>query len=435
MTATFDEALPRLFDLLRAEFGEEWLNDALIIRDTNGRLAVLTKRSIEAESSQRIFHTAMERLPDYIDTDLGLFASPSDLDEDSSPSQSRPMVISTDHGPAVVQIIDRRIIGQDWSALPAPGWRRPQPARIVFWSLKGGVGRTTALAVAAADLARRGKRVLAIDLDLEAPGLGSILLEQDSLPEFGTLDWYVEYGRSTQNERLVDGLAAPSSLSDYSGILHVAPAIGARAKRAPENVIAKLGRAYLESITADGSVESFSVHTQNLINELQSRNSYDAIMIDARAGLNETTAAALLGIGADVLMFAENTPQSFDGYRFLLAHLRGLPASPEDDWRLRLKMVHAKAQPNSSRLFNDRAFQLFSEFLYEEEGTDEAFNFDIDDPDAPHVPWVIADDSNYRHFDPLAARDQLSERVYEATFGNLLVGIANRIAVDTEVAE
>lgn len=42
---------------------------------------------------------------------------------------------------------------------------------VTFYSYKGGTGRTLALANIAALLASRGKRVLAIDFDLEAPGL------------------------------------------------------------------------------------------------------------------------------------------------------------------------------------------------------------------------------------------------------------------------
>jgi tetratricopeptide (TPR) repeat protein len=42
---------------------------------------------------------------------------------------------------------------------------------VTFYSWKGGVGRTMALANTAVQLARRGRRVLAVDWDLEAPGL------------------------------------------------------------------------------------------------------------------------------------------------------------------------------------------------------------------------------------------------------------------------
>ena len=41
---------------------------------------------------------------------------------------------------------------------------------VTFYSWKGGVGRTMALANTAVQLARKGNRVLVVDWDLEAPG-------------------------------------------------------------------------------------------------------------------------------------------------------------------------------------------------------------------------------------------------------------------------
>src|SRR5262245_10026130 len=42
---------------------------------------------------------------------------------------------------------------------------------VTFYSYKGGVGRTMAMSNIAVLLARRGMKVLAVDWDLEAPGL------------------------------------------------------------------------------------------------------------------------------------------------------------------------------------------------------------------------------------------------------------------------
>ena len=63
---------------------------------------------------------------------------------------------------------------------------------IVFYSIKGGVGRSTALAAAAWHFAQRGKRVMVVDMDLESPGLSSSLLPEDRRPEYGLIDWLVE---------------------------------------------------------------------------------------------------------------------------------------------------------------------------------------------------------------------------------------------------
>ncbi|MFM6072481.1 MAG: AAA family ATPase, partial [Dolichospermum sp.] len=47
------------------------------------------------------------------------------------------------------------------------------PRTVTFYSFKGGVGRTTALTHVAWILAMRGRKVVAVDLDLEAPGLST----------------------------------------------------------------------------------------------------------------------------------------------------------------------------------------------------------------------------------------------------------------------
>jgi len=50
----------------------------------------------------------------------------------------------------------------------------PAPIYATFYSVRGGVGRSTALGYAAQILASKGRRVVCVDFDLEAPGLASL---------------------------------------------------------------------------------------------------------------------------------------------------------------------------------------------------------------------------------------------------------------------
>lgn len=50
----------------------------------------------------------------------------------------------------------------------------PAPISVTFYSVRGGVGRSTALGYTARILASRGYKVICVDLDLEAPGLASL---------------------------------------------------------------------------------------------------------------------------------------------------------------------------------------------------------------------------------------------------------------------
>ncbi|MGH3870297.1 MAG: ParA family protein [Pseudonocardiaceae bacterium] len=70
-----------------------------------------------------------------------------------------------------------------------------RPAVATFYSLRGGVGRTTALVSAARTLASRGRRVLCIDMDLEAPGLSTLLGLPEQNDDKGSVSLLLELER------------------------------------------------------------------------------------------------------------------------------------------------------------------------------------------------------------------------------------------------
>ena len=75
-----------------------------------------------------------------------------------------------------------------------------------FYSFKGGVGRTMALVNVAVELAQRGRRVLAVDFDLEAPGLDTFKVFRSRKKRPGIVDFVAEYleaGRAPAVEHFV----------------------------------------------------------------------------------------------------------------------------------------------------------------------------------------------------------------------------------------
>jgi MinD-like ATPase involved in chromosome partitioning or flagellar assembly len=66
-----------------------------------------------------------------------------------------------------------------------------------FYSYKGGVGRSMAMANVAEWLYQQGKRVVMIDWDLEAPGLEGYFFPEEQLDEIkskpGLMDVIVDY--------------------------------------------------------------------------------------------------------------------------------------------------------------------------------------------------------------------------------------------------
>lgn len=431
----FDDALPRMADLIARFLGAEALECNCILRDAEGNLTLVLRDTFPAETVSQLEQALKNSLHTYAAQPP--VCTPDDLLDSSlaDPSRDRWELITTETGPLFARIVERRLVGQDWLRGIAP--RIPgTPPIVVFSSHKGGVGRSTALAVASAEFAARGKSILAIDLDLEAPGLGGMFMPKHEIPEFGAIDYYVENGRGGVDSGFIRNMVSVSPLTQGRGQVLVVPATGRRCHEHPQNMIGKLSRAYLEDLdTQEGTPKTFLDQTRILISELCQYHPVDAVFVDARAGLNETTAATIQGLAADVLLFGIDTPQTWDGYRYFLSHLaRFKHLATDDDWRLKIKMVHAKAalSPRAWSHYRDKAFDLFAEHLYDEVHEELSydtvpFGFDINDADAPHHAWPILVDSTYFEFDPLQNQDQFEKEIYDRTFGLFLGKLAERL--------
>ncbi|WP_455928706.1 KGGVGR-motif variant AAA ATPase [Pseudomonas fluorescens] len=434
----YDDVLPELVSLIISELGENALDKNLILRDADGFVTFVLREDFDAKK--------IEKLSNSISTKLKKYASNQPVSTPSEMYSSELSAFDLDQWELVklgnksdiyVRYIERRIVGGDW----VRGMLEPLndiPPVVVFSSHKGGVGRSTALSVAASNIADTGKSVLAIDLDLEAPGIGGMFHSNDALPEFGAIDYYVEFGRSEINDSFLNNMAATSKKSDNGGSITIVPAAGKACKRNPENVIGKISRAYLESLDDTGATLSFLDKTRSMLMDLCRVKKYDVIFIDARAGLNESTATTIQGLGADVLFFGIDTPQTWEGYNYFLSHLSRYKSdtSFDNDWRYKIKMVHAKAANSSTALakFRDESFELFASYLYDEidgneaaEGLPNAFSFDLDDPTAPHFAWPIYISSDFYEFDPVANKLQLSSENTTPVFGDFINALKDRL--------
>lgn len=433
--ARYDDVLPTFTDLVQEHLGSAALKRDCFLRDADGNITYVIRGRVAEEKRAALTKAVQVAIPSY--TDELPVVTPSELFDESleDPTKDSLEYVETAKKPQFVRLVERRIVGQDWIRGIWPPLQNAPPV-VVFASHKGGVGRSTALAIAATDFARRGLSILALDVDLEAPGLGELFIPERKQPLFGALDYFVENGHGTVDKVFLNQMRGLSPLMRGRGRVFVVPAVGQRCRAFPQNVIGKISRAYLDDVSDDGERRSTLLEQmRTMIDELASQHHYDAIFVDARAGLNETTAATVQGLGADVLFFGVDTPQTWDGYRYFLAHLaRFKPAVGANDWRFRLKMVHAKASRNEESLarFRDNAFELFAEHLYDEIqqneiGKQDVFGFDLDDPTAPHFGWPIYVDQSYYEFDPVSNRTQLSPERYEASFGPFIELLADRL--------
>lgn len=446
----FDDSLPAFAALVKQEWGELALEENFFLRDVTGRLTfIVLSEKYNVDQRSKLAAKASTKLDAYVDGDGFSVATADELFDDrlKDITKARKHHLDCSIFSGDVLLVDRRMVGADWLRDIAPTAK--PPLRIVFSSIKGGVGRSTALCVAAAHLAAQGRRVLAIDMDLEAPGLGNMLLPDGTLPKFGLLDYLVESSLSPLSDDFYVDLVAASWLGGGKGRVDVVPAIGQSSLNNPANVLAKIARAYLDGGVQIGGdhdseyVSGFMDRMGALVERLADPYKYDVVLIDARAGLHETTATAIVGLGAEVFFFGLDQPQTLAGYELLFAHLAEFQLVVNSDWYSRINIVHAKAsdvvaqRDSFAQSMNDLAARYFLPPILDV-NTDIASlkdSFDVEWADISEAETVLVDDdsklpicailndSRFNEFNPLADRDSLAERVYSATYGDFLAAI------------
>ena len=92
-----------------------------------------------------------------------------------------------------------------------------------FYSFKGGVGRTMALVNVAVTLAQRGRRVLVVDFDVEAPGLDTfdVLRPREEVP--GVIDFVTQYLDIGQAPAADGFIGECPAIGDQGGGLWIMP--------------------------------------------------------------------------------------------------------------------------------------------------------------------------------------------------------------------
>lgn len=420
----FDHALPMVARILAGHVWPEGTGKPLVIRDTRGRISIALKWG--QDDHRAVTDSLRADL-----SSLGAFAAPAPIlfapeffapdliFNDSSITEFRS--VESDES---IRLLDRMITGQDW-LLTAEADFAGAP-RLAFYGLKGGVGRSTALAILAFDLARRGKRVLVMDLDWESPGLSGLLLPTERRPEFGIVDWLVEDAAGQGDSVRQRMLSASPIANNEAGEILVAPAIGL----GDEFYLDKLSRAYAD-ISEHGSLHRFSVRVARLVEELETGLHPDVILIDSRAGLHDLAAMSIAGLSTMTYCFSTDSAQAWQGYRALFRFWQQRPAVARVV-RERLKIVRAlfpESDPVArSRSFLEHSYQLFTDTLYDEipSGSDstEFFNFQADDSSAPHYPLRIQWNNRFQEFDPLQIPNGLfTPDEIRGSFGDFIDGV------------
>jgi len=419
----FNDALSKAAEIALRHL-RDTTRPVVLVRDLYGKFRVVLPDE-RAAVAEALAAELSKALGVYGYAPTSTFLRSSDIGMEAA---SARVVLAAEDGAQVV-LVDRLLTGTEWSA--SPSIESGGGKRFTLFSMKGGVGRSTTAAVLAWHLAKKGKRVLVLDLDLESPGVGTTLLGK-SLPRFGVVDWFVEDAVG-QGQLVLPSMVAESDLGlATNGTLIVVPCFGTDTgfrggSTHPDDqgdYLPKLGRAYLER--GPNGHEPWPHRLLRLVRALEEQEKPDIVLLDSRTGIHDTSAALILAVGADTLMFAVDTRQTWAAYRFLFEHWRSHPDVRNFRERLWVigSMVPRKDGDTYVEGLRDGAYKLFWETLYDqppdasEDAIDPAsvFNFQPTDESANHYPREVLFDEGLVAFDPLSA---LQDGPISAAYGKL----------------
>ena len=383
---TFDDIWRRVRNVLEGGNGlSDDVRPVYLVRDLFGKVRISVLDRAETDDACR---RALQTLAARLYNELGAHCYPP---QEAVLFVSQPLLDTLkqtarefDGFPGVYRA-DRLMTGGDWWTV-SDGQSESGARRCTLFAVKGGVGRSTTAAVLAWHLARKGERVLVIDLDLESPGLSSALLEPERRPKYGVTDWFVEDLVGQGDHVLEDILAAPAWVQDFEGDVRVAPAHGA----VPGDYLAKLGRVYM-----DKTDSPWTKRLESLVGSLETTFRPTFVLMESRSGLHDIAAATVTDLNAEVLLFATDSESTWADYEILFRHwnTQGLARGIRERLSVVSALTPVPVRDTYLQRFRPRVWDLFREYLYDELGatdnSDEDFSFDLGDVDAPHNPMEI----------------------------------------------
>lgn len=218
------------------------------------------------------------------------------------------------------------------------------------------------------------------------------------------LDWFVEDAVDQADAELLDDMVGKATHGE--GLVVVAPASGVRECE----YIEKLGRLWIGKPMPEqpGKLEQLTDRACRLVDQLEDRFVPDVTIVDPRAGLSDVASAALVGLGAQNLLFALDTPQTWAGYRHLFEHWHR-DRTAWGELRTRLQFVMGMTpelnRKDYAASFKRQAYDLLAQYVYDDLGAGEldGWHPQLDEQGAPHdapeIGWSLA----FQAWSPLTA--------------------------------
>jgi cellulose biosynthesis protein BcsQ len=234
----------------------------------------------------------------------------------------------------------------------------PRPIVASFYSLRGGVGRSTALAYTAQILASRGRSVLCVDMDLEAPALAALFGKEDEIREGQGLVSILLALDQGEEPDIVQHLIRLSEFDE----LYCLPAGIPNADYARR----------LRLLDPEGWYREERNPLRVLLDSLSQRLPFkpDLVLMDARTGITPMSARLLFDLSDVAIITFFPHPQALTGTQALVqallrAHSRrerdGQRLTPEP--RFLVSPIPASRAPEVQQRYRLRALEWISDWL------------------------------------------------------------------------
>jgi cellulose biosynthesis protein BcsQ len=202
--------------------------------------------------------------------------------------------------------------------------KMPSLPIVTFYSYKGGMGRSTHLALTATYLARKhAKKIVIIDCDFEAPGFTNFFLDEPNSRNYR--NGVIEYFADRQFDEDISLVNYSWEVSkDFSGngeirVMHAGNLNPINEFEMNDFFQTSLDK-YLDGLSRfDLSSSDFIVRKfENLIEKVKEEFNPDAIFIDSRTGFTDVFGITALQLSSQVVGFFNNSVQTEPGlYQFI----------------------------------------------------------------------------------------------------------------------
>ena len=422
-----DEAKKKLIELLTAQ--RENYKKLLLVHDLYAKFLPIIWE--EKSSKTEDLKTALKNsgLDEYLREELVLVSSEQKKMYEPVWKESIPIEEKKLH------LLNRYRSKESWFEAPSKNslWKdatyestihenETLPPVAAFYSFKGGVGRTTALASFAIQESIAGRRVVILDADLDAPGIGTLFSpkEEIDMRSYGIVDYFLEkpilkdkcdldsYYYRCRREEFGEG----EIFVFQAGILD-------------KNYLGKLAR--LDYLSGEDNPYFC------LMEEIRQKLKPNWILIDMRAGLSEPALTLLQNNAHFYVLFGTSSEQSHTGLNLVVSRLGGNReigyTSQQDCLLVEAMTPSGELESMAKKDFLTKAEQMFSEnyYLSVEEDTvgnpmEDAWTMnDIDDLEAPHNPVVI-------HYNESLAKFEDVTQIVPLLIGRDYLELRNRIA-------